>query len=466
VAGTVHTSIVVISLSDAAERDLRRQGGASPLGGLVRRSARLGGAVHDPDDAIVAKGRPMYPGELGCYASHYAAWTAFLDSGVPQLLVLEDDTIVDWGFLAKLVAVDLQAAGIAYLRLYAKRPCAFRPVLRNAIEQQRSLIGSSTGRPAPGPAHREGAARFVRTPPCRPIDDELDRSWDPGSRPSASSLSGDRGLHRLEHRPGAVRPVHHPPAASRAALPDAADRPRAQAAPARPPPDRLRQRTLPRPGGGMSTGTEERDGLLRRLRAAVATELGGIAGRGPFALVDFPDHANVGDSAIWLGTTAFFRARGAEPAYVASVRTFSEPALRAALPEGPILIHGGGNFGDLWPRHQEFRERLLERFRGQDIVQLPQSIHYDDPRRLVRTARAIARHGRFLLLVRDRPSLEFARAHFDCPVRLCPDPALCLGPLERTGVPTADVLCLRTDRERVTAAPPAFPGFGCGWPIG
>ena len=82
----------------------------------------------------------MYPGELGCYASHYAAWTAFLESEADQLLVLEDDTIVDWGFLEKLVAVDLDAAGVAYLRLYAKRACAFRTILRNAIERQRSVI--------------------------------------------------------------------------------------------------------------------------------------------------------------------------------------------------------------------------------------------------------------------------------------------------------------------------------------
>ena len=105
----------------------------------------------------------------------------------------------------------------------------------------------------------------------------------------------------------------------------------------------------------------------------MASELADLAGQ-PFALVDFPDHANVGDSAIWLGTTAFFRRQHAvEPRYVASIAAFSPAALRRAHPEGPILIHGGGNFGDLWPRHQAFRERLLETFPDRLIVQLPQS---------------------------------------------------------------------------------------------
>lgn len=200
--------------------------------------------------------------------------------------------------------------------------------------------------------------------------------------------------------------------------------------------------------------------LLERLEARAAEELADLAGQ-PFALVDFPDHANVGDSAIWLGTTTFFRRHHhSEPRYVASISAFSAAALRRAHPEGPILIHGGGNFGDLWPRHQQFRERLLERFRGRPIVQLAQTVHYQNPAAADRTARAIARHGNVRLLVRDRPSLEYAAAKFDCPVRLCPDLALCLGPQQRPAEPEVDVLCLlRTDRERAVAAPAAREGI-------
>jgi exopolysaccharide biosynthesis predicted pyruvyltransferase EpsI len=195
-------------------------------------------------------------------------------------------------------------------------------------------------------------------------------------------------------------------------------------------------------------------GLVERLEARVADELADLAGQ-PFALLDFPDHANVGDSAIWLGEIVFFRRHHrAEPRYVASIDAFSAAALRRAHPEGPILIHGGGNFGDLWPRHQTFRERLLETFPDRLIVQLPQSVHYQDPSGADRTARAIARHGNVRLLVRDQPSLQFAAERFACPVRLCPDLALCLGALDRPAGPEVDVLCLlRTDRERAAAAP-------------
>jgi exopolysaccharide biosynthesis predicted pyruvyltransferase EpsI len=182
--------------------------------------------------------------------------------------------------------------------------------------------------------------------------------------------------------------------------------------------------------------------------------LHGAPADGPFALLDFPDHANVGDSAIWLGTVNYFRTRrGRAPAYVASIRSFSEAALRAAVPEGPIFIHGGGNFGDVWPGHQEFREMLLRRFPDRDIIQLPQSLHFERSAGIGRTGWAIARHGRFRLFVRDRWSYDFATSHFDCEVTLCPDMALFLDPLER-GAPEVDVLyLLRTDHERSVGEP-------------
>jgi glycosyl transferase family 25 len=184
----MRTSIVVISLPDASDRralfTARAAGTSLPWRWFDARRELGPELEHDPDEAIVAKGRPMYPGELGCYASHYAAWTAFLDGDADQLLVLEDDTIVDWGFLTKLVATDLEAAGIEYLRLYAKWPCPFRTVVRNAIERQRSVI-EFFGRPYGTQGYvltRAGAQRLVLH--CRrvrrPIDDELDRSWDHG----------------------------------------------------------------------------------------------------------------------------------------------------------------------------------------------------------------------------------------------------------------------------------------------
>lgn len=177
-----------------------------------------------------------------------------------------------------------------------------------------------------------------------------------------------------------------------------------------------------------------------------------------FALLDFPDHGNVGDSAIWLGELALFRKlAGSRPGYVCAFHNLDEAALRAAVPEGTIFLHGGGNFGDIWNHHQHFREDVINRFRDRPIVQLPQSIHFADPARIAITARAIARHPAFTLLVRDEPSLELARRHFECPVHLCPDSAFAIGS-RKPDAPKVDVLAmLRTDKERAQGFP-AYPG--------
>ncbi|MEZ0133588.1 MULTISPECIES: polysaccharide pyruvyl transferase family protein [Novosphingobium] len=168
-----------------------------------------------------------------------------------------------------------------------------------------------------------------------------------------------------------------------------------------------------------------------------------------FSLLDFPNHANVGDSAIWLGEVQLLKSLGgAGPGYVCAFDNFDEQAMRTAVPEGTVFLHGGGNFGDIWNHHQTFREDVIARLRDRRIVQLPQSIHYGDPARIDRTARIIAAHPDFTLLVRDVPSLELARRHFDCTVELCPDSAFAMG--ARSGAaPSIDVLAmLRTDKER------------------
>lgn len=197
-----------------------------------------------------------------------------------------------------------------------------------------------------------------------------------------------------------------------------------------------------------NAGVANASDLITRLRRSIDAELTPLRPGGRFALVDFPAHSNVGDAAIWLGELAFFRrVYGAAPAYVSKMDDFDAADCRRAIGDGTIFIHGGGNFGDLWPAHHEFRMRLLEACPHNPVVQLPQSIHFRDPRGLEETARAAARHARFTLLVRDRRSLELAR-QFPCVTRLCCDSAVYMD-LRRPAVRAEHaVLCLlRGDEE-------------------
>jgi hypothetical protein len=55
---------------------------------------------------------------------------------------------------------------------------------------------------------------------------------------------------------------------------------------------------------------------------------------GPLCLVDYPNHANVGDSAIWLGEIAYLsRTLGVQPAYCCSRPTTRLRNSRKPLPK-------------------------------------------------------------------------------------------------------------------------------------
>lgn len=170
----------------------------------------------------------------------------------------------------------------------------------------------------------------------------------------------------------------------------------------------------------------------------------------PLAILDFPDIRNCGDSAIWLGEMAYLEKRfGKRPDYVCRMADFSAEEMTRRVPTGPILIHGGGNFGDIWIGHQNFREAVLERFPDRQIIQFPQSIHYNSKERLEQSAKVIRRHKNFVLLVRDEESRDVAEQHFDCTVRLCPDMAFAIGPLAPRPAEFPVLGMLREDGEKV-----------------
>jgi pyruvyl transferase EpsO len=177
-----------------------------------------------------------------------------------------------------------------------------------------------------------------------------------------------------------------------------------------------------------------------------------IAGRSErICIIDPPGYANVGDSAIFLGELAFLR-RNFPEARVDFFDTgnYTPACDRYIRDASIILLQGGGNFGEIWPRHHAIRMEVLNRFPGRPIVQFPQSISFSTQAGIDATARAIERQGNFTLLVRDRKSQAFAEKHFPCTTILCPDMAFALGGIRREPA-SLDYLCLlRQDKEAAT----------------
>jgi len=191
--------------------------------------------------------------------------------------------------------------------------------------------------------------------------------------------------------------------------------------------------------------------LKARLETEVDRVMGDLLPRDhKFALLDFPDHDNIGDSAIYVGDVDYLAKHNLVPAFVSKKDNVDWATMERTIGGGPILLHGGGNVGDIWPDFQAERERVLNRYPNRRIIQMPQSLHFASGQAADRFARVIDRHGAFTLLVRDQPSFDFATRKFSCDVRLCPDIAFAMRSIHRRP-PTYDVLLhLRDDKEAAT----------------
>jgi len=202
----------------------------------------------------------------------------------------------------------------------------------------------------------------------------------------------------------------------------------------------------PRPTSGAAGGVDLPADLRRRAIGAVRPLLDPSE---PCALLDFPNHTNVGDSAIWLGELSLLRTLGARfLRYTCDYKTYSRGELAAQVGRGTILLSGGGNFGDLYPPHQELREEVLQAFPRNRVIQLPQSLHFRSRAALEQAARICDAHPDFTLLARDQASLAVAERTFRSRVTLCPDLAFCLESLPRPGRNRQGIVFLkRQDRE-------------------
>ena len=165
-------------------------------------------------------------------------------------------------------------------------------------------------------------------------------------------------------------------------------------------------------------------------------------------MLGYPNFGNPGDHLLWLGQSAALAELGARIEHVATPESYDAARLRARCPAGTIFLSGGGNFGDLWPRMQGLRERVIRDFPQRRIVQLPQSVSFADGSRAHAFGVAARAHGDVHIFIRDTDSRDRLRDQSMLESTLCPDGAygLRLSPRRVSGSST--VWLLRQDKER------------------
>lgn len=143
-----------------------------------------------------------------------------------------------------------------------------------------------------------------------------------------------------------------------------------------------------------------------------------------YVLWDLPYYTNIGDILIWEGTENFLKQLSSQCISKCSYQTFSYKPLPK---DTTILLQGGGNFGDLWRVHQEFRLKIVELYPDNKIIILPQSVHYQDTKILERDAELMGKHSNLTICVRDTKSWDILGSYFyKNNLLLLPDMAFCI----------------------------------------
>ncbi|MCM3161733.1 polysaccharide pyruvyl transferase family protein [Metabacillus litoralis] len=161
--------------------------------------------------------------------------------------------------------------------------------------------------------------------------------------------------------------------------------------------------------------------------------------------IEYPLHSNIGDMLIMKGTEKFFLDNNICVKKRYSIFDFKTD--KKVNNEDILVLHGGGNFGDLYPAHQKFREKVIKTFPNNRIVILPQSIHYNNDINLHKTASIFSSHNDLHVFLRDNISLGIARQYFKCNSYMAPDMAHQLYPITDSKIGNGLLGIIRTDGE-------------------
>eukprot|EP00835_Amoeboradix_gromovi_P005213 NODE_470_length_8086_cov_0.567422.p1 type:complete len:689 gc:universal NODE_470_length_8086_cov_0.567422:7902-5836(-) len=171
-------------------------------------------------------------------------------------------------------------------------------------------------------------------------------------------------------------------------------------------------------------------------------------------LIDAPDHENVGDSLIWLGEELALSRMGITVDTTCTSTECKDNIDLYDFSNNTILMHGGGNWGDLYRWATELRISYMDKYKKNTLIFLPQSIYYEDEEIMHDDALKFREFGDLHLTVRSNRSKTILDKEFSENLNryLMPDGAFMLGHVDPSCDPNKDVLYLkRRDEESLSS---------------
>lgn len=123
-----------------------------------------------------------------------------------------------------------------------------------------------------------------------------------------------------------------------------------------------------------------------------------------YVLLDTPNHGNIGDQLIYEGELIFLKENIKHTCLYSSN---TDNINYSKIPEkATILLHGGGNFGDIYEKHQQLRLKIIQEFPNNPIIIFPQTVFYNNLSNLEKESVILNAHSNLYICVRDPKSYE------------------------------------------------------------
>lgn len=170
-----------------------------------------------------------------------------------------------------------------------------------------------------------------------------------------------------------------------------------------------------------------------------------------------PNHGNMGDQAIAFATLEFLKKYFCEYEIIEIDRKELYKNFygikRSINKDDLIVLHGGGNMGNLYLPEEESRRFVIEKFKDNNIISMTQTITFTDDREGKKEQQISRRiynsHNKLILLAREEKSYEIMKNLFNSTVFKVPDIVFFLsGKLEGNHINRKFITtCLRDDKE-------------------
>lgn len=148
-----------------------------------------------------------------------------------------------------------------------------------------------------------------------------------------------------------------------------------------------------------------------------------------------PQHVNLGDQAIAYAENVFIKENFRKDNYVEIFADETSAAVnilsKGISPDDVILIHGGGNLGDLYPTEEKNRRLIIKSFPNNKVISMPQSLFFSDTlkgqKELAKSKKIYSSHSNLVLFAREKMSFEKMKHTFEHnKIEMCPDIVLYL----------------------------------------